>query len=342
MSSTAAAAPVITRPDAPRSERRAAFTGFNLGSPSYTPITGAAAEAVSVSLEATLQVIDEHGNVVSALPVHFRRRITIADTATLVGTDGSGAIRVVGTVKKNPPSLKLNLRYLTGSPAVPRELAASFRFLRALHRPNRLGMFIGDDAVGEPDELPIGKEFPQDFLEVVRSMAFVQAVTGVEFFLSLELEDDDRRTLGEAEALLRGETVSSRWSGATLGLTMIDTELLGVVEGGGPFRLEFVAPVVALIAGHEVPLGDARYVFRAASLENYAELVEAADADAMSGAEAHLRPGDDDQFDVTLIAPPQIGFDLQDVRPSVIASTDALEAARGSSLRRDAFQPAAS
>ncbi len=195
--------------------------------------------------------------------------------------------------------------------------------------------------MAEPEEFPIGT-VPEDFLEVVRSMAFVQGVTGVEFSLSPELEHDDRRTLGEAEALLRGETVSSRWSGATLGLSMIDTELLGVVEGGGVFRLEFVAPVVARIAGHEVPLGDARYVFRVAALENYAELVEAAEADAMPGAEAQLRPGDDDQYDVTLIAPPQIGFDLQDVRPSVIATTDTLEAARRSSLRRDAFQPAAS
>lgn len=342
MPSTTATAPVITRPDAPRSERRIAFTGFYLGSPSYTPITDAAAEAVSVGLEATLQAIDEHGSVISALPVQFRSRITTADTATLVGTDGSGAIRVVATVRTNPPSLKLDLQYPAASSAVPRDLLRSFRFLRALHRPNRLGMFIGDRAIGEPEELPIDAEFPEDFLDVVRSIAFVQAVTGVEFSLWPELEDDDRRTLSEAEALLRGETVSSRWSDATLRLTMIDTELLGVVESDGAFRLEFVAPVVALIAGHEVPLGDARYVFRVATLVNYAELVEAAEADAMSGAEAQLRPGDDDQYDVTLIAPPQIGFDLQEVRPAVIASTDALEVARHRSLRPDAFQPAAS
>ncbi len=342
MPSTAPAAPVITRPDAPRSERPVEFTGFNLGSPSYAPITGAAAEAVSVGLEATLRAIDEHGNVVSALPVHFRRRITMADTATLVGTDGSGAIKVVATVKTSPLRFMLNLRYLAGSSAVPRDLLASLRFLRALHRPNRLGIFIGNRAVAEPDEVPIGTELPEDFLEVVRSMAFVQGVTGVEFSLSPELTHDDRRTLGEAEALLRGETVSSRWSGATLGLSMIDSELLPVVEGGGLFRLEFVAPVVARIAGHEVPLGDAHYVFRVAVLENYAELVEAAETDAMSGAEAQLRPGDDDQYEVRLIAPPQIGFDLQDVRPPVIASTDALKAARRGSLQRDVFQPAAS
>lgn len=342
MPSTAATAPVINRPGAPQSEHRVAFTGFNLGSPSYTPTADAVAEAVSVGLEATLLVIDELANVVGALPVHFRRRITMTDTTTLLGTDSSGAIRVVATVKANPPSLKLNLRYLAGSPAVPRGLLASLRFLHALHRPNRLGMTIGDRAVGEPDELPIDTEFPQDFLEIVRSLAFVQTVTGVEFSLPPDLEDDDLRTLGEAEALIRGETVSSRWSDATLGLSMIDSELLGVVEGGGPFRLEFVAPVVAVIAGHEVPLGDAHYVFRVAVLDNYAELVEAANADAMSGAQANLRPGDDDRYEVTLTAPPQIGFDLQDVRPSVVTSIDALDAARRSSLRRDAFQTAAS
>lgn len=342
MPSTAATAPVINRPSAPRAEQRVAFAGFNLGSPSYTPTADAAAEAVSVGLEATLLAIDEQSNVVSALPVHFRRRITMMDTATLLGTDGSGAIRVVATVKTNPPSLKLNLRYLAGSSAVPRDLLASFRFLRALHRPNRLGMTIGDRAVGEPDELPVGTEFPQDFLEIVRSLAFVQAVTGIEFSLPPELEDDDLRTLREAEALLRGESISNRWSDATLGLSTIDSELLGVVEGGGAFRLEFVAPVVAVIARHEVPLGDAHYVFRVAVLENYAELVEAAETDDMSGAQANLRPGDDDRYEVTLAAPAQIGFDLQDVRPPVLASADALGAARSGSLRREAFQPAAS
>lgn len=342
MSSAATTAPVINRPGAPQSAHRVAFAGFNLGSPSYTPTAAAAAEAGSVGLEATLLAIDEQANIVSALPVHFGRRVTTMGTATLFGTDDSGALKVVATVRTDPPSLKLNLRYLAGSSAVPRDLLASFRFLRALHRPNRLGMIVGDRAVGEPDELPIDTEFPQDFLEVVRSLAFVQAMTRVEFALPPELEDDHLRTLREAEALLRGETVSSRWSDATLGLSMIDSDLLGVVEGGGPFRLEFVAPVVAVIAGNAVALGDAHYVFRVAVLDNYAELVEAANDDVMSGAQANLRPGDDDRYEVSLIAPPQIGFDLQHVRPSVVASIGALDAARRSGLRSDAFQPAAS
>lgn len=342
MSSAAATAPVINRPGPPRSEPRIAFAGFSLGSPSYTPTADTAAEAGTVGLEATLLAIDEQANTVSILPVHFGRRVTTMGTATLFGTDDSGAIKVVATVTTDPPSLKLNLRYLAGSSAVPRDLLASFRFLRALRRPNRLGMIVGNRPVGEPDELPVDTEFPHDFLEVVRSLAFVQAMTGVEFALPPDLDDDDLRTLQEAEALLRGETVSNRWSDATLGLSMIDSELLGVVDGGGSFRLEFVAPVVAVIAGHAVPLGDAHYTFRVAVLENYAELVEAAKVDAMSGAHALLRPGDDDRYEVALISPPQIGFDLQDVRPSVVASSDALDAARRGSLRRDAFQTAAS
>ncbi|MGI8631824.1 MAG: hypothetical protein ACR2NA_04660 [Solirubrobacterales bacterium] len=342
MRSTAASAPVINRPSAPQLERRAAFAEFNLGSPSFTPTADAAAKAASVGLEATLLAVDEHANVVSALPVRFRRRITMADTATLLGTDNSGAIRVVATVATNPPGLELKLRYLAGSSAIPRDLLASFRFLRTLHPPIRLGMAIGDRAIGEPHELPVGTEFPQDFLELVRSLAFVQAATGIEFSLPPELDDEDVRTMREAEALLQGETVTSRWSDATLGLSTIDSELLGVVEGGGAFRLEFVAPVVAVIGGHEVPLGDANYVFRVAVLENFSELVEVASSDAMSGAQAKLRPGEDDRYEVTLTAPARIGFDLQDVRPPVVASVDILDAALRGSLRGDAFHPAAS
>lgn len=342
MPPTAATAPVINRPTAPPLQLRPPFAGFDLGSPSYTPSPDAAAEAVSVGLEATLLTTDERGNVVNALPVHFRRRVTMADTATLLGTDDSGAIRVVATVSANPPSLKLNLHYLVGNASLPRDLLTSFRFLRSLRRPNRLVMTIGDRSVGEPDELPIETEFPQGVLEVVRSLAFIQTVTGIEFPLPPELEDDDVRTMNEAEALLRGETVTSRWSDATLGLSTIDTQLLAVVEDGRPFRLEFVAPVVAVLAGHEVPLGDANYVFRVAFLENYAELLEAAEVDAMAQAQASLRPGDDDRYEVTLIAPPRVGLDHQDLRRSVVASADALDAARRRSLRRDAFQPAAS
>lgn len=329
---------MINRPSAPRDERRVEYPGFDFGSPAYTPAEGAAAAAASVGLDATLQAIDEQGHVVSAIPVHFRRRVTVGDTATLLGTDASGAIRVIATARREPPSFSLNLHYLSGSPAIPRELLSSFRFLRALHRPRRLGVLIGDRPVGEPDVLPAGTEFPQSFLEVVRSLAFVQAASGDEFPLQSELGPDDLRSLAEAEALLLGETVSSRWSDATLGLSTIDTELLNVVEGDRPFRLEFVAPVVAVIAGHDVTLGDAHYVFRTAVLENYSELVQASESDDMSEATAYLRPGEDDGFEVTLENPPPIGLDLQDVRPPATASSDALDRAREASLSRDAFR----
>jgi hypothetical protein len=106
--------------------QRVDFTGFTLGGSSYTPTAAAAAEAAADALEATLLAIDSHSNVVGALPVNFRRRMTMTDTATLLGTDVSGAIRVVATVNTNPPSMKLNLHYLAGSSAVPRDLLASF------------------------------------------------------------------------------------------------------------------------------------------------------------------------------------------------------------------------
>lgn len=176
----------------------------------------------------------------------------------------------------------------------------------------------------------------------MRSLAFVQSLTGCEFALPLELDNDDLRALGEAEALLRGGTTSSRWTAATLGLTTIDAALLDVVDGGAVFRLEFIAPIVARIAGHEVVLGDASYVFRVAVLENYDELLGASDASEVTGAEAHLRPGADDSYEVTLIAPPEIGLDDQDVRPPVVASRTDLDAVRRKLLRRDAFQSEAS
>lgn len=334
----AAIAPIISRPAPSPSGPRVGVEEFDFGSPSYTT-TAAVAEAVSVALDATLLVIDERGSTVSALPVRFRRRVGVADTATLFGSDPSGVLRVVATVTTNPPSLKLNLRYLAGSTSVPRELLASFRFLRALRRPARLGLTIGNRSLGEPDELPAGTEFPAGLVELTRSLAFVQAMTGGEFPLPPEFDDDDMRTLREAEVLLAGGTVSSRWTDATLDLSTIDGELLGVVDGGSQFMLEFVAPVVAQIGGHSVLLGDAQYVFRSAVIENYDELVEAARS-GDAGADAKVRPGFDDHYEVALVAPPAIGVDLQDVRPSVLVSPEALGAAGLKPLRRDAFESA--
>lgn len=160
MGSATPTAPQITRPQTLQSGRRITMTEFDLGLPSYVP-TASAADAASVGLEATLQAVDEQSNVISALPVHFSRRVTVADTTTLFGTDDSGAIRVVATVTTKPLALKLNLRYLADGAALPRHLLASLRFLRALRPPNRLRFTIGDRSIAEPVELPLGAEFPR-------------------------------------------------------------------------------------------------------------------------------------------------------------------------------------
>lgn len=336
----AASTPTITRPREEESTEVIERPEFTLGDAGVVPAAGGA-EAVSVALEATLVAVDREAAAISALPVVFGRRVTVGDVATLFGTDASRAIRVVARVSTDPPSLKLNLRYSDDASALPRELLPALRLLRALHRPNRLALRIGDRSVGEVDELPIDAGFPQDFVELVRSVAFVQAMSGIAFPLPPHLDHDDRRTLREAEALLRGETVTSKWANATLGLSTIDAELLGVIEGDGLFRLEFVAPVVARIASHDLPLGEAQYVFRMARLENYDELRQAAEGD-VTAAEARLLPGADDAYEVRLLSPPTIGFDDQDVRATVAASATNLEAARHKPLRRDAFRPTAS
>lgn len=341
MTPAATAAPLITRPRAQPSRELDQPSEFALGAPAVEP-TAAGAQAASVALEATLVAVDEEGRRINALPVVFRRRVTVGETATLLGTDPSQALRIVATVGTKPPSLKLNLRYSAGGPALPRELLASFRFLHALHRPNRLGLWIGDRAVGEPDELPADAGFPQAFVELVRSLAFVQTMSGTEFPLPSDLDDDDRRALREAEALLRGETVTSEWADATLGLSAIDTDLLQVVDGGSPFRLEFIAPAVVRVAGNDLALGEAQYVFRMARLENYDELRQLADAGDVSAAEAKLHPGTDDTYEVRLLTPPAIGFDEQDVRPAVAVAAADLAAARRNQVRRDAFKSAAS
>lgn len=338
MTPAASIVPVITRPAADETaviER----PRFSLGVPELSS-TAAGVEAVAVAMQATLVVLDDDRFEVSALPVLFRRRVKVGDTATLLGTDPSGAIRVMATVTTSPPTLKLHLNYAEGDSALPRALLPAFRFLRAAHQPNRLAMRLGDRLVGEVDELPSEEGFPQHFIELVRSLAFVQTMTGSEFSLPPEFDHEDRRTLREAEALLLGEAITSKWADATLGLSTIDTDLLAVVDGDGLFRLEFVAPVVARIAGHDLSLGEAQYVFRMAQFDNYDELRRKADAGDVAGAQARLRPGADNAYEVTLLSPPLLGLNDHDLRAPVTVSAADLRSARRKALRRDAFKPA--
>lgn len=301
---------------------------FEVGESGYTTeVDRAAVEATSTAIDATLVAIDERSNVVSALPIEFRRRLVVDDTNTLIGTDASGAVKLTATLTWQPPKLTLNLRYVGPNAALPRDLLPAFRFLRALRRPNRFQLVVADRPMGEPSEIPSRVEFPQDLVELVRSAAFVQALTGTTFPLPEALEAEDLWALREAENLLRGESVESQWTDAELGMTVIDTTLLDVIEGGGMFRLEFIAPAVANIAGHDVQLGEARYVFRAAVAENYDELVRRRANGDESGATARLRPGRDDTYEVSLVAPPDAGIEREMRRPLVV-SDDSLHASR--------------
>lgn len=339
-----AAVPVVSRPAVSTGEERVVFREFYLGDGNAEraferTVDAASVEGVAVGLDATLLALDERLNVVSALPVRFRRRVTVGDTATLVGTDASEAVRVVATVEKHPPRFLFKLRYLAGGQALPQQLLPSFRFLRALRRPNRLGIRIGERMVGGPEELSSALEFPAQLVEVARSLAFIQRMTGVRFPVPAELGSEDLHAIREAEALLRGERQVARWTAASLGFSSIDAALLEVVADGAPFRLEFAAPVSVSIAGHEVELGEAHYVFMVAVIENYEELLRAQESENAADVKARLRPGSVDLYEVTLVAPPTLGLDDHDVRPPLGVAQDVLTSARSRPLRPGAFQP---
>ncbi len=331
--------PVITRSDEQQSDRRIRTADFRVQSlpapevsvvrpsaprtyPGVPSSPSAEVAPEGLGLDAALIAIDEQGNTTAALPVLFRQRIVGNESVKVFGADTSGALRVSALLSRAPGNMQLNLRYERGSGATPRQLLPAFRLLRALRPPARMSLIINGHPVGNPDGLSNDQDFPKDLLDVTRSLAFIQSVTGSEFPMPDELDQNDIRELKEAERLLMGETVTGGWRDAKL--TGSDTDWLEEVEDADQLRIEFVDHKVAQIAGHTVCLGEANFVFRTAII------------DRTTRDDVHLRPGTDDRFEVSLLTAPEIGINLQDVRPPVKASAHAIEAARARKVFPDA------
>lgn len=93
------------------------------------------------------------------------------------------------------------------------------------------------------------------------------------------------------------------------------------------------------ISGHVVELGEGRYVFDDATVGNYEELALAAASGTDPGdTTALLTPVDDDTYSVSLLAPPELGIDDNDVRPAIHASDDLLVLAESRRLHRGALR----
>lgn len=278
-------------------------------------------------LEATLTAIDSRGHVVNALPIHFNQKVATGQSVTLVGADASGELGVTATVLLNPLSIRLDFEWTARQSTTPRARLAPFRFLSALDPPARLGLLLGNESIGEPEPVPKSFGISDQVIEGTRSLAFVQAMTGVEFPMPRELDEEDLRDLHEAEILLAGGTLSGQWDAVTLSLTAIDPRIVASLDGDSQFMIELVAPVVARIAGRDVPLGNATYVFRSVLVDNYRELAEAGSTNDKP-LEVRLRPGVGDTYEIQLMTPSNIGLDLQDVRLPIIVPDEVLVTAR--------------
>lgn len=335
MSYVLAAPPDVARPvheGGRQALRFHSFDAFEGGGRTGLDIGSVAVEepgAAPFGLNVTLAAIDVNGHIVNALPIRFTHRVTVGTRVTVVGGDENDVIRVVARVDEAHPTLQLNLSYEASGTKLPDDLLSPLRFLRSLRSPRRLALLSEGRFIGQPIVLPPNaSELPPEEVELVRSLAFVQRMTRVRFPVPDAFAPEDLRAVEEAETLLRGQTVTSRWTNLGLRHDQLDPVLLDMVGDGSSFRLEFIAPAAVSVAGNEVVLGEARYLFRVAMLRN-PEGFRPARAGAQAGdTEMNFRPGDDDAYELRLVSPPERPLADREAMPPLRVPPEVLDEAR--------------
>jgi hypothetical protein len=172
-----------------------------------TPFTPANGEFVRVAIRAELAVTSPEGYVLDTVRFVFQQRVASPLLVTVVGMDATRALTVTLQIQNDSRSARLNISYQeerASRPMHARQLYPLMRFLAKIRPPNRIGIVINGRSMAE-DPVPegYGTEIAADFLEVLRRLAHLQDVTGVDFPLPDEFTSLDVASLIEAERLLR-------------------------------------------------------------------------------------------------------------------------------------------
>jgi hypothetical protein len=160
-----------------------------------TPFTPANGEFVRVAIRAELAVTSPEGYVLDTVRFVFQQRVASPLLVTVVGMDATRALTVTLQIQNDSRSARLSISYReehASRPMHARQLYPLMRFLAKIRPPNRIGIVINGRSMAE-DPVPegYGTEIATEFLELLRRLAHLQDVSGVDFPLPDEFTSLD-------------------------------------------------------------------------------------------------------------------------------------------------------
>lgn len=251
----------------------------------------------SIDLSCELVAVDGGGVAVATVGVRFTERLVSAESATVIGEDLSGALRIILAVTPPAPGFRVSLRFTPVPSALPAQLLPAVEVLDAIGHGARLAIKRAGSVADlvAPMRPPAGvANLGAGFVDAVRSLARIQHATGQTFAMPETLDDDAALAMDEADRLLGGAVVTTRWQSAeaTIARPLLDAVRRDIDQPG---EIRLVVDSYPLdIGGHEVDLGPAELIFRSWKL---GDDVQPGDADDVN---VTLRPDSDDHVDVRL------------------------------------------
>lgn len=251
-----------------------------------------AALGESPFLKAELVITDRRGRRQASLPVDFDRRVQGESAVSLLGAGAVGAFLVSLDAKLPPEGVRMRFRFAPHSKSTPEELSQVISWFEALAPDRQLGLWMSDRGrwgIG-PDLIPGNHpRVPDDYARAVHALARIQQRSGVTFHMPEEIDDEDARSISVTDALVKGKTVSGRWTDASIDE---DPQLLRLLEDSEHgVMLEFKTTHHLRLGSKDIPIGEIEYRFLQvlhAEHDPHQHIIR-------------LVPGENDRFEVRLV-----------------------------------------
>lgn len=278
-------------------------------------------------LRARLEVLEvtatahEHARVLSGLDVVFAADAGHAGARGLVlrGQTTAPGLHLELRADLRDRTGRVTLRFETPEDAPPGQLLPVLRLLHDLRAPHHLALRSSDDP---SDDRPWAMRFaapstppllPTEYTDLIEALARVQDATGVYFAVPEAFTPRDVAAVRDADALLRGQSVTTTWTHLHLPWTPASPEAVQDALGHSEarqWRLDCEAYPVH-IAGHAINLGPVRRHIHAGVVADRRATLRRAQAAVRAGTDPaapvdlRLEPGaEDDRLTIRRLTEP--------------------------------------
>ena len=277
--------------------------------PEVLKLQGAAGFAVSSQqpekfrADISIAVVDPAGRTISSVPLTFRERTSGVKGSELTGGDATGSLtmRLRGNVATRHFSSHFD--FSAADDVLPGQLLPVLKLIAAMAPPNTVELRSPDGKVFAGAEASVSARVADAVVELYEALARVQQGTGVYFPIPRSLSQDDLREITRADRLLRGETVTGKWTESRV--TMVVTEAPAALAEWIVLNEAVAAQYVindyrVEIAGRTCTLPPVEVTMRSALLANQDELEAALPLQPGVELEAVLVPGRSREVDIRL------------------------------------------